>query len=59
MTTWLRYWPILVFLLGLGMGGVRLLIHHQAQDFLRDERLRILEVIVVSEYPSYTRMIYP
>lgn len=59
LQTCLHYWPILVAVAGLGYGAADWVIRHQQQDVVRDERLRVLEAVVVSEHPGYTLMIYP
>ena len=58
-SSWLPYWPIFVFAAGLGAGAVRLVLDHQRQDFIRDERLRLLETVTLSEHPEYTRLLFP
>ncbi len=57
--SWVSYWPVFVFAAGLGAGSVKLLVEHQRQDFIRDERLRLLESLVLQEYPQYTRLLFP
>lgn len=56
--SWALFWSIFVFAAGLGAGTVRLVIDHQRQDFIRDERLRVLEMIVVSQFPEWTKAIW-
>lgn len=50
----LAYWPLIVFALA-GITGIQ---KHLDDDAKRDERIRVLERIVVSEHPAYSAAIY-
>ena len=53
----LRYWPILVGLVGAlswGVNEVRLYQRHEDEDAKRDERIRVLREIIGSEFPQYS-----
>jgi hypothetical protein len=56
---WLKYVGIITLALGLLGGAARLVLSHLREDFIRDERLRVLEAVTLSEHPEYTLMIFP
>ena len=54
---WLPYWPILLGLLSLGGWAYRTIGVHAVEDERRNEKIRVLEHIIVSEFPRWTAAI--
>jgi hypothetical protein len=59
---WRQYAPFLgaaITVLGFGIKAVQMYDAHEIEDQRRDERLRVLERITVSEHPEYSSMLFP
>jgi hypothetical protein len=59
MDTLLKYWPVVVLVLGvLGAAGNSVVNTHLAADARRDQEIRELQGIILSEWPQYTKTIF-
>lgn len=56
---WMTYWPVVALVLALLGGGVRVVVTaHLDDDHRRDQEIRDLQGIVLSEWPQYTKTIF-